>query len=362
MKATKISLIALFLFVIGFITYRSIHQADRIVYATVTPQKRNISESLYIPGNVFPIKEIEVKSQLSGILDKTFVHIGDHVTIGTPIASVKLVPGTSDLEKLESNVNLTQINLHAQQMEYNREKDLYDKELIAQEEMDEATRAYLTAKENYVSAKNLLDLQEKGSIVSKNISNIVTASTTGTIIDLPLESGASVVERNNYNPGTTIAVVAQTNLFRFKTLVPEQHLKHIALRDTVTLTFNAYDSLSVKAIVSEISSKGSDENGIMKYPLYADFKITSQIPTLRSGYSATAAIILKQRKNVLSIEEKYITYKDDSAYLYIQSEREAKEEKRNIITGISDGTYTEVISGISPEETIVTDNNDDKIK
>jgi len=359
MKTVKIVLILIFLSVIGFIVYRSFIKSDKIVYSTIDLQERNINESIFIPGNVFPVKEIEIKSQLSGILDSIFVKIGESIQSGATIASIKLVPSSSDIERLENAVNIAKIQFDASSKDYQMEKKLFDSHVIAKSEMDISTRDYLTVKENLTSAKNQLDLLIKGRVASKNISNIVSASTSGTVIDVPLETGASVIERNNYNPGTTIAIIAKTNLFKFNTLVAEQYLKYIFIGDTITLTFNAYQQFTTKAIVTKISSKGNSENGIMKYFLDAEFFITNDMPVLRSGYSATAEIVLNRKQNVLSVEEKYVTYKNDSVYLYVVNSFEKEPKKRNIKTGVSDGTYTEILGGVTVDDKIAT-NYDNK--
>lgn len=338
----------------GFIVYRSFHKGMKSAYLTTNVQKRNINESIFIPGNVFPAKEIEIKSQISGFLEDIFVHIGDYLHEGSPVASVKLVPNTADIERLESNVNLAQIEFDAQNMEYQRIKRIYESKLISQSDMDVTTKNFLTAKENLNSARNQLDILQKGYIASKNISNIVKSSTQGAVIDLPGETGTSVIERNNYNAGTTIAVVAETSLFKFKALLPEQYLRHISLADTIKLSFNAYDDFTTKAVITKISSKGNSENGIMKYMLDAEFSITQDMPILRSGYSATAEIILNSHKSVTSIEEKYLLYQNDSAYLYVLTPSKKDINKRSVVTGISDGIYTEIIRNIETNEAIVT--------
>jgi HlyD family secretion protein len=323
-------------------------------YTTVTPEERDIFETIFIPGNVFPAKEIEIKSQLSGILDEVIVKIGDYVEEGTPVASIKLVPGTFDIERLESNVNTAKIEYNARLTEYERAKRLYDTQTISKIEMDEYTRVYMLSRENLNSAKNHLDILKKGRVSSRKISNLVTTSTSGTVIDIPLEVGASVIERNNYNPGTTIAVVAEMNLFKFRTLIAEHYLQHVSLGDTILLVFNAYRNLMTKAIVNKISSKGNLENGIMKYMLEAEFSITENMPVLRSGYSATAEVVLNSRNEVLSVEEKYIVYRNDSAYLYVLGGSGKEKVMKKIIPGISDGKYTEIIDGASLEDRLIT--------
>jgi HlyD family secretion protein len=357
MKGIKIFLILTFLSVTGFIVFRSFNRDSKIKYIVADLQKRDIRETIFIPGNVFPAKEIEVKSQLSGILEDVYVKIGDYVKVGDPVASIKLVPGTSDIERQESNVNVAQIDFDARAIEYERAKRLYQSGTIAKVEMDEYARIYKLTEENLISAKNQLDILKKGRVVSKNISNIVISSTAGTVIDVPLDIGASVIERNTYNPGTTVTIVAETDFFKFRTLIAEQYLEHVSPGDTVYLAFNAYQNLNTKAVVTKISSKGVSENGIMKYMLDAEFAVNGNMPALRSGYSATAEIVLNNRKDVLSVEEKHIVYSRDSTCLYVLDASKNGKIKKTVITGISDGIYTEIVEGVTVDEKVVVNHD-----
>ncbi|MDR0566443.1 MAG: efflux RND transporter periplasmic adaptor subunit [Prevotellaceae bacterium] len=359
MKTVKAALIAFFALMAGFIAYRSLSKGGRDAYTTVTLRLRDVSETIHIPGNVFPAKEIEIKSQLSGILENISVKIGDYVKEGAPVAAIKLVPGTFDIERLESSVNTAQIEYDARKIEYERAQRLYATSTISHAEMDEQRRIYKLVQESLNSAINQLDILKKGRVSSKNISNLVKASTSGTVIDLPLEVGASVIERNNYNPGTTVAVVAETKLFKFRTLIAEHYLRYLSLGDTISLSFSAYQDLTARAAVVKISSKGNPENGIMKYLLEAEFTITDSMPVLRSGYSATAEIVLQSKANVLSVEEKHIVYQNDSTYLYLPDTPNKKAIKRTITTGVSDGIYTEITAGATLDDKIIT--NYDKV-
>jgi HlyD family secretion protein len=271
MNAVKVIISLFFLSILGFLVYRFCSKDQENNYKTTTLQNRDIDETLFIPGNVFPAKEIEIKSQLSGILEEVFVEIGDNIKEETPVASIKLVPGTSDIERLESNLNIAQIEFNTRSVEYERANRLYATQTISKVQMDEYSRVYLIAKESLTSAQNQLDILKKGRIASKNISNIVKTSTAGTIIDISLETGASVIERNNYNPGTTIAIVAETGHFKFRTFIAEHYLQYVSIGDSISLTFSAYNNFKATAIITKISSKGNLENGIMKYMLEAEF-------------------------------------------------------------------------------------------
>lgn len=82
MKTFKIILICIFSATLAFVAFRSSLRGTKAIYETTQPQYREIKEEINMSGNVFPMKEIEIKSQISGVLDKINVSIGDKVRIG----------------------------------------------------------------------------------------------------------------------------------------------------------------------------------------------------------------------------------------------------------------------------------------
>lgn len=95
MKTFKIILICIFSATLAFVAFRSSLRGTKAIYETTQPQYREIKEEINISGNVFPMKEIEIKSQISGVLDKINVSIGDKVRIGDPVASISLITKSS---------------------------------------------------------------------------------------------------------------------------------------------------------------------------------------------------------------------------------------------------------------------------
>lgn len=355
MKVFKIILICLFAGTLAFVLFRSSFKSKKDTYKTTTAEYRDIKEDINLSGNVFPVKEIEIKSQLSGVLENIHVAIGDNVTMGSPVASIMLVPSASDIERLEYNLTVAQIEYKARLEDYEREKKLFESNVIAKVEMDNYTNAYMLAKEKFLSAQNQLDILKEGRTSAKTASNIVKSSINGVVIDIPLELGSSITERNNFNPGTTIAVVAEMSRFRFKALVAEKYLANISQGDTISIQFSAYENLEAKAVITKISSKGNAENGVMKYMLEAEFPVSKEMPAIRSGYSATANIVIKNRNDVLSINEKYITYENDSTFVYVFDKGTKEKRKKSIIVGASDSEFAEIIEGLLPHEEIITD-------
>lgn len=161
-KIFPIIVVLVFVGVVGFIAYNVIADSRRKFYATILPVRQTITNKFYIPGNVYPVKEVDIKSQLSGVLERLNVKTGDHVVAGTAIASIQLVPNSSDIEQLENNVKITKIDYDAQTIDYERNKGLYAKKTIPKVDMETSEKAYLLSKEKYNSALNQLNILKRG--------------------------------------------------------------------------------------------------------------------------------------------------------------------------------------------------------
>lgn len=358
MKIFNATAIIIFLAVVGIIAYNVASDTHRKYYVMADPVRQNIENKLFIPGSVYPVKEVEIKSQLSGILDELYVKIGDEVRQGVPVATIRLVPNSSDIEQLENNLKIARIEYESQKTDYERNKQLYSQRTIPKVDMEASERAYFVSEEKYRTAQNQLNILRRGYASSKDISNTVKSSTNGIIIDIPVEVGSSIIERNNYNVGTTIAVLADMNRFIFRAQIAEQYLKNISLGTKMILTFNAYDSLMVDAIVTKIAAKGTETTGAVKFAVDAEFDITPNMPVIRSGYSATAEVLLEKAKDVLTLPEKCLMFRQDSIYVYVMDSVTNKPLKRNIQTGISDGSMIEIRNGLTMNEKVITNYSD----
>jgi HlyD family secretion protein len=336
--------------VVAFIIWKNIgFSKGSVLVNTDEPFITTIEQKRFVPGNLYPLTEIDIKSQISGTLEKVFVKIGDKVKIGDNIAQVKLIPDPSNLERAKSNLNSARINYENNKKIFERNKDLFKKKVIPAIEFDEYKRALAISREQYLSAQNQLTLILEGTVQDADISNIIKATAAGTIIDLPLKKGSSVIERNNFNAGTTIATVANIDTFIFRGKVNESDMKYLCLGMCLDLNINAYENLSKKAKLYKISAKGLAEQGIIKYYIEAKFSTATDSLEIRSGYSANAELVLQKRENILAIKEKHLQFENDTAFLNVISVDD-KEEKRNITTGLSDGINIEILEGIKENE------------
>ena len=321
-----------------------------LISNTTTPFYTDIVNKRLISGNLFPIKEVEMKSSISGILEQCFVEIGDHVVRGQKIAKVKLVPNAAQLEQAKNNVSTAQISFDIEKVNYERKKELFQENVISQAEFDEATKSFLMAKEQLDNAETQLTLLKEGSNKSGSVSNFIEATITGTVIDLPIEVGAPVQERSSFSIGTTVAVIAQLDKYIFKGKVIESDIIVLHKGMPVTIYLSVSDDFKGKAVISKVSSKGNLENGVMKYDFEALLAIPDSIIVF-SGFSATAEIILEKKDSVLAIAEKNLIFENDTFYADVLTDN-MEFKKEPVKTGISDGINIEIREGLTAEQKV----------
>lgn len=357
-KVLKIAL----LLILGFIVLGTFFflwkksQPKEIIYEVVSPQTGNVENTSVATGSVSPRDEILIKPQISGIVSEVLKEAGDFVKVGDIIATVKVVPDVSQLNSAESRVSIAQINLNQIKAEYERQKELYGKGIIAKEEMDKSEADYKKAQEELENSKDNLDIVKTGiSKKTAQYSNTQIRSTiTGMILDVPVKAGNSVIQANTFNDGTTIATVANMNDMIFIGKIDETEVGRVHTGMPIKLSIGAIENKKFDAILEYISPKGVEENGAILFEIKAAAVIPDTV-TVRAGYSANAEIVLAKAENVLTIPESTISFSNDSAYVYVLKDtmnHKQQFDKKNIKIGLSDGIKVEVKSGLSSSDKV----------
>jgi len=356
MKGLKyiITALALIALIAGAIIFSEKQSGEQVLLSqTVSPQKGTITVKKVISGNLYPIREIEVKSAIPGTLETYYVTIGDKVKKGDKIAKIKILSEPSQIESAKMNMKTSEIAFERDKQNYEREKKLYEKGVIAADEFEEATKTYNISREQYEYMKNQLYLLVEGNIPSSNVSNVVTATAAGTVTDLPPEEGSMIMERNTFSDGTTVAIIARLDSFLFKGKIVENDV--LALKKGMKLKIipSSMEGFTPEAIVRKISPKGHLDQGIMKYDVEAVFTLPDSLH-IYSGFNATAELILNEKKDILFIPEACLTFRNDSAFVDVI--KNGKPKEKQIETGISDDINIEVISGISENDKVLKKN------
>ena len=326
------------------------------VYDEFTLQRMDIRKTTVVTGKIEPRNEVNVKPQISGIITEILKEAGETVQEGEVIAKVKVIPDMGSLSAAQSRLRLAEINRKQAQTDYDREKALFDKGLIAADEYDKIAQALRQAREEVDAAQDNLEVVRDG--VSKSnasaSSTLIRSTITGLILDIPVKVGNSVILANTFNDGTTIATVANMNDLIFRGNIDETEVGRLSTGMTMKITIGALQDLKFDARLEYIAPKATDQNGANQFEIKAAVNLPSNTTNIRSGYSANAEIVLAEAKNVLAVPESAIEFDGDDTYVYVIKGEGDKQtyERRKVQTGISDGINIEIRSGVKPNERI----------
>ena len=365
--AVLVALIFLGTFVFLFLNSRP--KPDR--YETLTPAIMDISKTTIVTGKIEPRDEVAVKPQISGIITELYKQAGQYVQAGEIIAKLKVIPDMNQLASAQSRVRLARINAEQAKTDYERQKTLYDKGLISANDYEKVRQSYNQAREEVKVAQEQLELTRDGvSASNASSSNTLVRSTiSGIILDVPVKVGNSVILSNTFNDGTTIASVADMSDLIFRGNIDETDVGRLTTGMPMQITIGAMQDVRFAASLEYISPKATaTTGGANQFEIKAAVRLPEEVSTeaIRSGYSATAQIVLDQANKVLTIPESAIEFSGDTTFVYVQNASgKPSYERRAVRTGLSDGINIEIKEGLKKNETvrggkIITDKDDDK--
>jgi HlyD family secretion protein len=357
MKKILVGLVGLFLLAafagtLWFLYKKS--EKPAVVFATHTPFKATIIKKAVATGSVLPRREIAIKPQVSGIVQELAVEPGDQVKKGDLIARVAIVPNLASLSGAEARLAQAKIGLENAETEFHRNQELFAQELISRATFDTFDVALRRAQQELNAAEDNLAVVREGSQKSTAASSntLVRATTSGMVLEVPVEVGDSVIEANTFNAGTTLASVADMAEMIFKGKVDESEVGKLREGMDLLLTIGAIEGERYDAKLEYIAPKGVEENGAIQFEIRAAL---NQKPGdrnfIRANYSANADVVLARADDVLAIQESWLQFDDGKPYVEVETAPQ-KFERRNVETGISDGITIQVVSGLGESDKV----------
>ncbi len=342
-----LSLLATFVWTTFFLYQKS--EEDPVVHEVATPLMADIFVKTVATGNIKPRKEVDVKSKVSGVIEEVLVEAGDAVTKGDVIARIELVPDVEYLRSAESDVEKARLNYLNVERDFERQKKLHNALLISDFEFNKYKLQFDLAEETLQAAEDNVALIKVG--VSKHggkISNIVYATVSGLLLSVPVKEGTFVIESNTFNAGTTIAQIANMNDMIFEGKIDESEVGKLKIGMPISLSIGALGQHTFGADLEYIAPKGYDHHGTIKFDIRAAIKLQAGV-FLRAGYSANADIVLNERIDVLAINEGNLIIENGANFVEVAI-NDKDFERREVVTGLSDGINIEVLSGIQLSE------------
>ncbi|MBU3820938.1 efflux RND transporter periplasmic adaptor subunit [Flavobacteriaceae bacterium XHP0103] len=317
------------------------------------PFYTTINTQVVATGKLNPEEEVELKPQISGIVDQILVEEGDVVKKGDLIATIRVVPNEQSLVQAQSRIKTAQLSFNNAKTQYDRDKALFDKGVISKQDFETTELNYDQAEETLRQAQNDYQIIKKGSLSGGATANTsITAQISGTILEIPVREGDQVIESNTMNDGTTVATIADMSLMIFEGKVDEAEVGKIKEGKDIKIVLGAIQDKDFPAKLSFVAPKGVEENGAVQFTIKADVNI-DQGTNIRAGYSANAEIELENKDSVFSIREALLQYDriTDKPFVEIQT-GEGQFKKQDVRIGLSDGINVEVLEGIKEGDKI----------
>tara|TARA_B100001094_G_scaffold129260_1_gene125234 strand:+ start:210 stop:1346 length:1137 start_codon:yes stop_codon:yes gene_type:complete len=350
-----------FLFSMAY--YIQTNSKSAITYETTTITKQTIEEKIVATGSVVPEDEVNIVPQISGIIDEIFIEEGDVVVAGDLLAKIKVVPNEQALNSAEGRVKTSRIILNNSSKEFDRNKKLFDKGVISEQDFNSVELRYNQDQQNLENALSDLQIIRLGSVGGSALTNTnVRTTVSGTVLQVPVEKGDQAIEANTFNPGTTIATVADLNKMIFEGRVDEGEVGKLKIGMDLIISLGAIEEKEYKAILTLIAPKGIEVAGAIQFKIEGEVFLDDEY-LIRAGYSANATIITDVKKDIWSVNESLLQFDNTTKKAFVEVQISGQKfERRNVELGISDGVYTEVIGGITENDKIKIWNKTEPLK
>lgn len=353
-KRAKIILgIITILFIVALVWFGKKNEKSIVEFETEKPFRTTIVKKSVATGKVVPLEEVEIKPQISGIIDRVFLEEGAIVKTGDLIATVRVVPNIASLNSAINRVKNSKLNFDNAQTSFNRTKTLFNKGVVSRQEFETAELSFNNAKLNLENGESDLEIIKKGSTagLGTTTNTNIRATADGMILEIPVKKGYQVTQTNDFNAGTTIASIADMTKMIFEGKVDESEVSKLVIGTKIEVSLGAIEGKKFPAILNFVAPKGTTEGGAVQFKIKASVTLNKS-NFIRAGYSANADIVLEKKDSVLSIKEALLKFDSKTEEPYVEVKVGDKFERRDVKLGTSDGVNVEVISGVTKDDEI----------
>jgi len=372
-KKVMIGLAGIVIIAGGFFLFSGKKAGGRMVLETEKVGRTSITN--VVTGTVEPVTEVDVGTQVSGIIDKLYVDYNDVVTAGQLIAEMDKVTLEAELQSATAQLDKSKSEYEYQQKNYARSKVLFEKKLISDTEYETATYNYEQAKANYEES------QASMVKVRRNLEYAtITSPINGVVINKVVEEGQTVAA--GFETPTLFTIAADLTKMQIIADVDEADIGSVQDGQRVSFTVDAYPNDVFEGKVEQIrlgessdsstSSSSSSSSTVVTYEVV----ISADNPDLKLKPRLTANITIytMERNDVLSIPNKALRFIADASMLeplgltvenptmqapegkrLVWVEEGTQLKPKAITVGSSNNNVTEVVDGLQEGEIVAVD-------
>ena len=364
----KIIFTSIVLIVLALAAYLFLKGDDTIIIEakTVEAKKANVTTMVTATGTIEPITQVEVGTQVSGVVEKIYVDYNSVVKEGQLIA---------ELDKTNLNASKTQAQAAYDNAIYqrnymktifDRQQKLYDNQVISKSDFDEAQYNYQTSKGT--AMQRLSDLQSaKTNLGYANIYSPIN----GVVLSRAIDEGQTVAA--SLSTPTLFTIAQDLKDMQVEADVDEADIGYVKDGQRVTFTVDAYIGETFSGVVTQVRLDPTVTSNVVTYTVV--IKAENEDLKLKPGLTATISIYTLELNNVLTAEAKAINFTPLNETLVSYNEQHNLPsntsktsktattlwvlEKNGLITpktvslGASDGVNVQILSGVDQDDKLV---------
>lgn len=354
----KIIIAVAILAIVGLIIYFATgKKGAQIQFETTTVDLDTIKTSVTATGTIEPVTEVEVGTQVSGIISKIFVDYNSVVKKGQVIAELDKTNLTSELNSAKANMASAKSELSYQKTNYERYKNLNEKGLVSKNDYESAYLSYRKALEAYrTSVEN----------VNKAETNIgyatITSPIDGIVLSKDVEEGQTVA--SSFSTPTLFTIAQDLTDMRVIADIDEADIGNVKEGQNVTFTVDAFPNDVFHGNVTQVRQEATEENNVVTYEVV--ISAPNKDLKLKPGLTANVTVNTLERTGVLSVRSKALRFTPaqdilGKSYKIVDCNGKNKLwtlegntlKAHSVNTGATDGSRTEIISGLSKGTKVV---------
>lgn len=326
-------------------------------------QARTITQIVEATGTIEPINTVSIGSQVSGRIEQIFVDYNTQVEKGQQLAQIDTSLFEAQLQQAKANINNAQATLAKNKAlleydtkTYHRYKNLYDRNLVSKNDLDSAESAYKSDLAQVAAAKaQIMQAQANFATASANMGYTkIVSPVKGTVISKEVEVGQTVAA--SFQTPTLFTVAEDLTKMRIETSVSEADIGKVKEGQEVEYTLDGYPDSVFKGVVTQVRLSPTTESNVVTYTVVIE--VENEEGKLLPGMTANVSIITGKKENILTVPNVALKFtvagnkqKYDKKGIWI--DKKGKPVRVNIETGVSDDSYSEIISDEIKEGDVV---------
>lgn len=325
--------------------------------STATVERGNVNFAITVAGEIGPAEQVSVRPEVNGRIAELPVDVGDRVPRGGLLfslddrdLSIEVESREKQIESARLQFDKTRISRDQAKRDYERSKQLFEAQLLAEQEFEKSRQVYDSALKDHELALNSIERSDKELQLAKErlLKTRIEAPFDCTVLTRPVSVGQAVSGSGGFNSGTEVLTIADLSSMVINAHVNQADVTRLKQGMQVKVSVDAIPGLRVDGQVERIAPQATVRNNLKGYS--TRILLRNVDPRIQPGMTASVSIPVAAADGVLTVPLSAIFTEQDARYVYVRIP--TGWERRDVVVGVSDFFRAEVKSGVAVNEVV----------